>query len=243
MNGKSYIGQSINPRHRFIEHVSRSNNDMDNSPLHAAMKKYGTENFTIEILEWSPNYNRREKELIREYGTLVPNGYNLAEGGDEPPHRYGEEHHKCVVSEDQVSMIIDELKNGTKSEQQIGNMFSPPVKQSLIHNINHGITHHRDYETYPIRKQCPYHLSPKEVEEVKWLLKETSYPCQQIAEYYRVNTSTIKHINVGRNYPDDQETYPLRKHRGEKQSQPVETILAKRSTDAIDTHPEMGVCP
>jgi hypothetical protein len=34
----------------------------------------------------------------------------------------------------------------------------------------------------------------------------------------------------------------IRKAKGKRQSQPVETILAKRSTDAIDTHLETGVC-
>ena len=80
------------------------------------------------------------------------------------------------------------------------------------------------------------------MEEIKWLLQNSLFPCWQIAEYYNVNTSAIKHINSGRNYHSDTENYPLRKNKGKKQSQPVEAILAKRSTDAIDTHLEMGVC-
>lgn len=243
LNGKSYIGQSVDPQHRFSAHISRSKNDTDNSPLHAAMNKYGKENFTIEILEWTPDYNQREQELIQEYGTLVPNGYNLAKGGEEPPHKYGEEHHNSVISEEQVSIVINELKYGERTESEIGRLFSPPFNQCLIHNINHGITHRRADEVYPIRTESPYHLTASEVEEIKWLLKETSYPCSQIADHFRVNNSTVKAINTGRNYPDSRESYPLRKTRGQAQSQPVETILAKRSTDAIDTRSEMGVCP
>lgn len=210
--------------------------------MHAAIKKYGKDNFTLEIIEWTSDYNRREKELIQEYGTLCPNGYNLAEGGEDPPHKYGEQHHKSVITDAQVSAVINELKNGSKSEAEIGRMFDPPFNQCLIHNINHGITHYRDDEVYPIRSQCPYHLTMDDVEDIKWLLRETQYPCSQIADHYHVNTSTIKHINSGRNYPG-REDYPIRKQRGKMQSQPVETILAKRSTNAIDTHSEMGVCP
>ena len=121
-------------------------------------------------------------------------------------------------------------------------MFDPPFNQILIHNINFGITHHRDNEEYPIRKYCPYNLKPEEVEEIKWLLKNSLFPYSQIADYYHVNISTIKHINVGRNHFSENEKYPIRTFKGKKQSQPVETILAKRSTDAIDTHLEMGVC-
>ena len=242
INGKCYIGQSVQPKRRFIAHCSRAKHDADNSPLHSAIKKYGKENFTLEILEWTDNYNQREQELIKQYNTLSPNGYNVCAGGEEPPHKYGENHHNSVVTEEQVDLIIKHLKESELTEPEIGKLFSPPVKQSLIHNINFGITHKRKNEIYPIRTECPYHLTTQEVEEIKWLLQNTSFPCYQIAEYYRVHTSTIKSINSGRSHCDSNMDYPLKKTKGKKQSQPVETILAKRSTDAIDTHLEMGVC-
>jgi len=53
----------------------------------------------MEVLEWSEDYNQREKELIIEYSTLSPNGYNIAPGGEEPPHRYGENHHKNKITD------------------------------------------------------------------------------------------------------------------------------------------------
>lgn len=242
VNGKSYIGQSIDPKHRFVSHISRAKNDSDNSPIHSAIKKYGKENFELEILEWSENYNQREKELIIEHNTLSPNGYNVASGGEEPPHKYGEDHHNSVISEEQVDIVIEKLKENELTEPQIGMLFNPPFKQCLIHNINFGVTHHRDNEVYPIRKYCPYNLKPKEVEEIKWLLKNSLFTCQQIAEYYGVQKSTIKHINTGRNHFSENDEYPIRTFRGKKQSQPVEAILAKRSTNAIDTHLETGVC-
>lgn len=111
----------------------------------------------------------------------------------------------------------------------------------MINSINHGNTHRRPNEKYTIRKECPYNLNQREVEEVKWLLKNTLHTCRQIADHFNVNTSTIKAINTGRNYFDSQTDYPIRKFRGSKQIEPVETILAKRSTYAIDTHVEMGV--
>ena len=57
INGKSYIGQSVDPKKRFASHINRSKNDSDNSPIHSAIKKYGKENFTLEILELSEDYN------------------------------------------------------------------------------------------------------------------------------------------------------------------------------------------
>ena len=154
VNGKIYIGQSVDPNHRFVSHISRANKNEDNSPIHAAINKYGKENFSMEILEWTDNYNERERELIREYNTMSPNGYNVAPGGEEPPHKYGEDHHKSVITEEQIDIIINELKNGNLTEPKIGALFDPPFNQTLINNINWGITHRRDGETYPIINQC-----------------------------------------------------------------------------------------
>ena len=30
---------------------------------------------------------------------MAPNGYNIAPGGEEPPHRYGEDHHNNIISD------------------------------------------------------------------------------------------------------------------------------------------------
>ena len=242
INNKVYIGQSVNPEHRFVAHCSRAKNDEDNSHIHAAIKKYGKENFTLEIIEWTDDYNNRERYWIKKLNSKSPFGYNITDGGEEPPHKCGEDHHNSVITEEQIDIIIDKLKEGKLTELKIGKLFTPNFNQTLINNINWGITHRRQNETYPIRANHPYNLTTKQVGDVKWLLKNTSYPCHQIANYYHVNVSTIKHINTGRNYYDDNCDYPLRKIRGKRQLEPVETILAKRSTTAIDTQLETGVC-
>lgn len=235
INNKIYIGQSIDPNRRFISHCSRAYNDSDNSPIHAAIKKYGKNNFILSIIEWTDDYNNREKYWIQKLNSLSPYGYNVAKGGEEPPHKYGEQHHKSIITEKEVDIIINELKNDNLTEPEIGRLFDPPFSQTLINNINWGVTHKRDNETYPIRKNCPYNLTFEQVGDIKWLLQNTLYPCSQIANYYHVNVSTIKHINTGRNYHEDNYDYPIRKQRGKKQLEPVETILAKRSTITIDT--------
>lgn len=238
-----YIGQSIDPHHRFIQHISRANRNEDDSPLHLAMQEYGRDNFKLEILEWCNNYNQKEKELIAKYNTIIPNGYNIARGGEDPPHYCGENHPKHIITDKDVDKIIDLLKNSDLTEPEIGKCFDPPLNQVMINSINQGKTHRRTNEKYPIRTDCPYHLTEKELEEIKWLIQNTLYPFHQISNHYHVNASAIKNINAGRSYHEDGVEYPLRKFRGQKQSEPVETILAKRSTSAIDTQTEMGICP
>lgn len=210
--------------------------------LYNAINKYGEENFEMEILEWCRNYNEREVYWIKKLNTLSPNGYNISEGGNEPPHKYGEAHHRSSVTESQVDRIIHELKHSDLSEKRIGELFCPPIRQCTVHNINQGHTHKREEEKYPIRKQCPYHLTPQNIKDIIFLLKNTGCPMRDIASHFNVNTSSIKHINAGRNHADATLDYPIRKNRGSKSSQPVETILANRSTVVIDTQSEMGIC-
>lgn len=237
INGKSYIGQSSDPNRRFISHLSRARTGQftEKQEMYLDILKYGEENFSMQILEWTDNYDIREQECIIEFGTFYPNGYNILPGGNIQPHYYGMDHHNCIVSEENLDIIINELKRGVLTETQIGNLFIPPYNQSLIHNINFGITHKRISETYPIRVESPYHLNTNDVNDIIWLLENTAYPMNQIADHYGVNVSTIKHISSGRNYYDQNRNYPLRKIRGMRQSQPVETILANRSTPTIDT--------
>ena len=244
VNQKSYIGQSINPEKRFSAHKSAARNHRFDSSqaLYYAINKYGEENFIMEVLEWTENYNEREIALIREYNTLVPNGYNIAKGGEEPPHYYGEEHPGNKISEKDVDRVIYELKFGNLTEPEIGRLFNPPYKQVLINNINWGITHHRDSENYPIRTQCPYHLTEKQLDEIIWLLSNSKCPMSEIAKYYNINKSAVVSINVGRNHYNPDIKYPIRTFKGNKHSQPVETILVNRSTTVIDTQLEMGIC-
>ena len=97
---KCYIGQSNDPMRRWKSHKDRTNSheDVGKSAIHDAMRKYGIENFNFEIIGWFEDYNEKEQYYISYYNSLIPNGYNIMEGGEEPPHKYGEEHHNSKYS-------------------------------------------------------------------------------------------------------------------------------------------------
>jgi len=86
INGKSYIGQTVKSlKKRIREHINLSKNG-SNRPLHAALRKYGPENFTWEIIvDCGDNQhflNESEIFFIDRYNTKSPNGYNLTDGGE-----------------------------------------------------------------------------------------------------------------------------------------------------------------
>lgn len=79
-SGKSYIGQTIHTiDKRFQDHRKKHSACI---AIRDAIKKYGWENFEKDWYECpDEDLNFDEELLIREMGTLSPDGYNLKEGG------------------------------------------------------------------------------------------------------------------------------------------------------------------
>lgn len=87
INQKSYIGKTLHPlEKRWKEHCNDSKRERNkNRPLYRAMNKYGIENFLIEELEKTDDYDylsEREIFWIEYYNTYGKNGYNATKGGD-----------------------------------------------------------------------------------------------------------------------------------------------------------------
>lgn len=78
INEKIYVGKSKNPKVRWRQHKSHSKKR--NTKLYYAMRKYGIENFTFEILEECLESQVNEKETY--YVFLLEPYYNMTNGGD-----------------------------------------------------------------------------------------------------------------------------------------------------------------
>lgn len=87
INKKVYIGLTCRDIHRrWIEHCSRARQENNNFYLHNAIKKYGENNFTIEILDKTTSIeelNQLEQKYIKLYHSNDKQyGYNLTLGGE-----------------------------------------------------------------------------------------------------------------------------------------------------------------
>lgn len=91
VNGKVYIGQSVDIYTRWISHKNaslREGNRGYNYPLYRAFRKYGIDNFYFEIIEECTEEELDEKEIyyINKYKSFVgldySNGYNQTLGGE-----------------------------------------------------------------------------------------------------------------------------------------------------------------
>lgn len=80
INHKIYIGQSIDIKTRWYKHKSSK----DDLLIHRALQKYGSSNFSFDIIEECPQeeLNDKEKYYIKYYNSLIPTGYNMTPGGN-----------------------------------------------------------------------------------------------------------------------------------------------------------------
>jgi len=102
VNGMYYIGQTKFPEKRWRQHINASNSKRFNkAPLYQAIIKHGPDAFEYKIelrvettnQEYKQTMDEYEKEYIKRFDCLVPNGYNRDAGGTgNPPNCKGRVH-------------------------------------------------------------------------------------------------------------------------------------------------------
>lgn len=101
INNKVYIGQTKqNYLKRFIQHKSHARTNQSNHKLARALRKYGDENFIIELIEECSyqELDEREKYQIDFYhSTEDEYGYNIKTGGQTNSNYYELENQEQII--------------------------------------------------------------------------------------------------------------------------------------------------
>lgn len=148
INDKCYIGQSRDIKKRWVSHKNapfNPNLKEYNYPLYQAIRKYGLENFSFEVLEECQVESLNEKEdfWIKKYNSIDSSyGYNQT--------LLNFHQHGFKLTEEQVESITKDLKESiTMLEQEIAEKYGVSIHS--IKDINVGRTWKRDNVEYPIR--------------------------------------------------------------------------------------------
>lgn len=222
VNGKGYIGQSIDIKRRYQEHLragqpeiypQKSERD-SNTPIHLAMQKYGVKNFELILLEEcsKEELNQKEKEWIKKLQTgIKEKGYNVSEGGQENFGLKGEYHSQAKLTEDQVKEIKTLLKTTDLSLEEIRSRFPVVKSKSIISLINTGKNWFDEKEEYPLRKTFKNSslgssnprakFTEEQVMEIRKLYSENIPTKEIIAKYNHIATdNAIKAILYNKSY-------------------------------------------
>lgn len=161
VNGKKYVGitiQSIDAR--LNAHFSKARITSDNRKFYNAIRKYGEENFYIELLDRADSYTElkeKEKHYIKTLDTYN-SGYNSTFGGDgtlgaSPNDEVREKHraHKkayfanqenrdryskmnAVFSDEQIIEMCDMARTGELNSFELADLFgtTEPTVSEII---------------------------------------------------------------------------------------------------------------
>lgn len=147
INGKNYIGQSIDIEDRWRKHRTPDKSCLE-YPLYRAFKKYGYSNFSFDILEECTREELNDKEIyyIEYYDSFGKSGYNATKGGDSGYHQQ--------IRENTLDFIRKELFKNEKSYKELSDTTG--VSYYTISRINTGSSHRVDNLLYPIRDNNTY---------------------------------------------------------------------------------------
>lgn len=221
INGHQYVGQTNNLQKRYNGHKSDSYNPNSHSynlPLHAAIRKYGLENFTFEVIEEVETVeqaNEREIYWIKEKQSHVSKGgYNITFGGDgcargAIPYEELLEKGK-LFTKDEIIDIQQRLINGEKYDDII-KFYSPRLTRTFLSNLNQGVNYKDPNLKYPLKTNFSGEgrFSKEEIAQIKEEIK-SGLKYSEIQQKHNIQSAGfISMVNNGKYYYDPNEKYPL----------------------------------
>ena len=181
INGKIYIGQSIHIKARFNAHKSEARNG-NTRPLYNAIRKYGVENFSFEVIEECSKEKLNEREIywIKKYNSFH-NGYNLTLGGSEP----------YKVDIDLIYSLWDDGKS-MKEIAEIANIGKTSVYNYLCDYKNYSVSESNRrggilaYKT-AIKNNNHYHYNNNCDDNLETKIIQYSLTGEHIKDWYSQN--------------------------------------------------------
>ena len=150
-NGKIYVGQAVSHilnhkryrpygyEGRFRCHISEAFSQKKNQShyLNNAIRKYGVNEFNVELIEYCEIEKADEREIyyIKTLNSLYPNGYNLKNGGNIFTHS---EESKKRVSNGVINYFKDKKFEKFKNIKNIDDDFEKYIKPLKKYNEQYG---------------------------------------------------------------------------------------------------------
>ena len=227
INNKIYIGQTTQTlEQRINKHLQQLD---DNTYFHRALKKYGINNFTVEIIEQNiplTELDNREIYWIKYYNAYYTSnqGYNLTKGGQWS----ASSQLICGSAENEIKDLI---QTSSLTFKQIGDLFG--VSLSCISDINRGKTFYEDDREYPIRKTAQRtQLTNELVNQIIVYLKDSELSIIDIGLTLGISDFTVGEINRGNNsWCPKNIQYPIRN-----------SIQQNTYQNKIDHHQVQEIC-
>jgi len=188
VNNKCYIGvtTATNPNERWSHHKSAIRANIGCPFLQTAFKKHGEDAFKFEVLIicFDEDVFKFENEYIVKYNSMIPNGYNAAQGGKIGMSFLGKKH------TDKTKKIISEKSKAHNANPEVRERARQNTIQfNATHNIGELMRQSEKWQKALAEGRIGGHA--KQTEESKKKISES------LKEYYKNNTvNLIKQISA-----------------------------------------------
>lgn len=210
INGKKYVGQTINPTQRFSQHKSSAFNEKDkdyNAPLHRAFRKYGYENFEYEVLaeaDLIEELNGLEIYYIAHLKTKRPDGYNIEDGGlncsrpklEETKIKLMKAH--AALSEEEVIELRKAYANHESPTKIYNEKYADRMHKNSFMNIWNG-ARYKTIMPEVFERGRHTKLNEETVRQIK-IDRQKGFSYQKLIDKYQVSKSTISDICRGKTW-------------------------------------------
>ena len=220
INNKVYIGQTKNIRKRFKNHhivdYRNKQNCCYNTKFYQALRKYGLENFQVDVLELTnEELDRKEIQYIEQYDSFK-NGYNSTKGGQywsNNVHSKEAEEKRRITREKNKSLMSENHPRAKLTNQQVWDIRQRYIDGESVSDIYEDFkdlytniqTFRRiilgyTYKTVgniPTKEQKRYtnaKLTAKQVKDIRKSYVKGKISFREIAEKYNVSEQCISSI-------------------------------------------------
>ena len=145
ITGEQYVGKALKTtaEKRWDQHIASALVKESTCLIHKAIRKYGVENFTAEVVQRcaADKLNAAEKCWVKKLGTLVPGGYNLTIGGE---GSYGFRHKPKSKRKMAVAALEVWTRDGHRElmrEVHLGQVVTPAHRARISSTLKgHSVT-------------------------------------------------------------------------------------------------------
>lgn len=169
-NKKLYFGiATYGAESRYRSHWVVANSKRKRIHLfHRALRKYGKDNFTLEVVYTAVNWQEAcavEKGLIAQYGTMKPNGYNMTAGGEGWLGGRHTEKNRLLFSDNAKKQFATEEGKAQQRRNILNNWEKPEFRAN--HTIRMAEKYSQPGAREAVSNRLKIHYSSPEAREVK----------------------------------------------------------------------------
>lgn len=188
--------------------------------------KIKSEDELMEIYDALLYSDRTLTEIGNQYGVNYNVIFDINRGITYRREGYTYPLREFSLSKEKLDRLTFDLKYSNYSYDELAVMYG--VSKQQVKAINYGLSWHRDYLSYPLRR-CVFG-SKSEADSVDQIQKDlisTNLSYDEIAKKYNCGRQTIMRINFGETHHNDALQYPLRNLSNRLSQQTLNVIYDK----------------